>query len=227
MLHGTLPTCTPTLLRDLSSQLYCTTRTAPTTAPVAPHLFNCTYQTGLAKAAALQQQSVKPSTVKARNTMARELMDWLHGMNRTTPEDILVFFTQHWLPHHAGSPPVRQTHHQIKSCKSCNLLMFWLTGLRHFPMLTGRTLVFTDLAWLLVRVNADHVQGTFKDPGCDIIVMLARSLARCRLPFRRTYTSEGLSYKTHGNPSEVLSLQKQIVAPPEAAQVLVDFLAVC
>ncbi len=58
-------------------------------------------------------------------------------------------------------------------------------------------------------------------------VMLARSLAKCRLPFRRTYTSEGLGYKAHGNPSEVLSLQKQTVASPEAAQVLVDFLAVC
>ncbi|KAL0048172.1 hypothetical protein WJX82_009266 [Trebouxia sp. C0006] len=55
--------------------------------------------------------------------------------------------------------------------------------------------------------------------------MLARSLAKCRLPFRRTYTSEGLGYKAHGNPSEVLSLQKQTVASPEAAQVLVDFLA--
>ncbi len=58
-------------------------------------------------------------------------------------------------------------------------------------------------------------------------VMLARSLASCRRPFRRTYMSEGLVYKAHGNPSEVLSLQKNVVAPPEAAQVLVDFLAVC
>ena len=58
-------------------------------------------------------------------------------------------------------------------------------------------------------------------------VMLARSLAKCSLSFRRTYASEGLGYKAHGNPSEVLSLQKQIVASPEAAQVLVDFLAVC
>lgn len=57
--------------------------------------------------------------------------------------------------------------------------------------------------------------------------MLARSLARCRQPLRRTYTSEGLVYKIHGNPSEVLSLQKNVAASPEPAQVLVDFLAVC
>ena len=36
-----------------------------------------------------------------------KLMDWLHCMHRSMetaiPEDILVFFTQHWLPSHAGS----------------------------------------------------------------------------------------------------------------------------
>ncbi|KAL0020901.1 hypothetical protein WJX77_008863 [Trebouxia sp. C0004] len=32
-------------------------------------------------------------------------MDWLHrSMATAIPEDILVFFTQHWLPNHAGSP---------------------------------------------------------------------------------------------------------------------------
>ena len=34
-------------------------------------------------------------------------MEWLHRMHRSMgtaiPEDILVFFTQHWLPNHAGS----------------------------------------------------------------------------------------------------------------------------
>lgn len=38
---------------------------------------------------------------------ARELMDWLHSMHRSmvnaTPEDLLVFSIQHWLPSHAGS----------------------------------------------------------------------------------------------------------------------------
>ena len=40
--------------------------------------------------------------------MARELLDWLRSMHRTLaaafPEDLLVFFTQQWLPKHAGSP---------------------------------------------------------------------------------------------------------------------------
>ncbi len=34
-------------------------------------------------------------------------MDWVQSMHRSVataiPEDILVFFTQHWLPNHAGS----------------------------------------------------------------------------------------------------------------------------
>ena len=55
----------------------------------------------------MQQQSVKASIAKARSTIARELMDWLHCIHRSRetaiPEDILVFFTQHWLPNHAGS----------------------------------------------------------------------------------------------------------------------------
>ena len=51
---------------------------------------------------------MKQSTVKARISVARELMDWLQSMHRSMataiPEDILVFFTQHWLPNHSGSP---------------------------------------------------------------------------------------------------------------------------
>ena len=66
-----------------------------------------TYEAGLQEAAAVQQQSVKQSTVKARISVARELMDWLQSMHRfmatAIPEDILVLFTQHWLPNHAGS----------------------------------------------------------------------------------------------------------------------------
>ena len=77
-------------------------------AKVDAHAFHSTYQQGLQEAAILQQQSVKQNTVKTRNTVARELMDWLQRMNRSMasaiPEDILVFFTQHWLPNHAGSP---------------------------------------------------------------------------------------------------------------------------
>ncbi len=55
-----------------------------------------TYEAGLQEAAALQQQSVKQSTVKARISVARELMDWLQSMHRSMvtaiPEDIPAKF---------------------------------------------------------------------------------------------------------------------------------------
>jgi len=65
----------------------------------------------LTEAASLQQKSVKESTRKARTTAVRELADWLQAAHATcrrtlltaTPEDLLVYFTQHWLPNHAGS----------------------------------------------------------------------------------------------------------------------------
>ena len=63
---------------------------------------------GLAAAASIQQKSVKDATMKTKATAARELGEWLQLTgNRTmltvTPEDILVYFTQNWLPAHAGS----------------------------------------------------------------------------------------------------------------------------
>ena len=69
------------------------------------------YGKGLAAAAELQRQAVKPETLKIRQVAIRELADWLHSKhdacNRTLhtaiPEDILVYFTQQWIPNHAGS----------------------------------------------------------------------------------------------------------------------------
>ncbi len=53
---------------------------------------------------------MKESTRKARTTAVRELADWLQtnairkrSLLTVTPEDLLVYFTQHWLPNHAGS----------------------------------------------------------------------------------------------------------------------------
>ena len=54
---------------------------------------------------------MKERTRKARTTAVRELADWLQAAHATcrrtlltaTPEDLLVYFTQHWLPNHAGS----------------------------------------------------------------------------------------------------------------------------
>ena len=69
------------------------------------------YDKGLTGAASIQRQSVKDSTSKAKTAVVRELADWLQAVHaadsRTlltvTPEDMLVYFTQHWLPNHAGS----------------------------------------------------------------------------------------------------------------------------
>ena len=69
------------------------------------------YGRGLAAAADLQRKAVKPDTLKTRQAAIRELADWLQSKQtackRTVltviPEDILVYFTQHWLPNHAGS----------------------------------------------------------------------------------------------------------------------------
>ena len=46
-------------------------------------LCTSTYEAGLQEAAALQQQSVKLSTVKACITVAGELMDWQQRMDRS------------------------------------------------------------------------------------------------------------------------------------------------
>ena len=69
------------------------------------------YGKGLAAAAELQKQAVKPETMKIRQAAIRELTNWLHSkqdacnriLQTAIPEDILVYFTQHWLPNHAGS----------------------------------------------------------------------------------------------------------------------------
>jgi len=69
------------------------------------------YGKGLAAVADLQREATKPDTLKTRQAAIRELTDWLQSKqtacNRTVltviPEDILVYFTQHWLPNHAGS----------------------------------------------------------------------------------------------------------------------------
>ena len=79
------------------------------TAGMNPGLCQATYLVGLARAHALQEQSVAPKTLKIRHQQARELADWLQSTNtgRTLhtclPEDVLVFFTTAWLPAHAGS----------------------------------------------------------------------------------------------------------------------------
>ena len=45
---------------------------------------------------------------QARTTAATELADWMHAtsswnLQTAIPENIMVYLTQHWLPHHAGS----------------------------------------------------------------------------------------------------------------------------
>ncbi|DBA98272.1 TPA: hypothetical protein ACH3X1_001193 [Trebouxia sp. C0004] len=66
------------------------------------------YGKGLGCAADLQQQAVKAATAKARQAAVTEPAEWLHitgikTMQSATPEDMLVYLTQQWLPNHAGS----------------------------------------------------------------------------------------------------------------------------
>ena len=76
---------------------------------MTPDTCQATYLLGLSKAYALQEQSVAVKTLQQRHKNARELAGWLHSTNigRTLhnclPEDIMVYFTTHWLPTHAGT----------------------------------------------------------------------------------------------------------------------------
>ena len=98
-------------VHQVYSQL-CATSTSSSTGPQlsSQQVVNL-YSKGLAAAADIQQQSVKASTLKVRQSAMRELADWLHSThaasNRTVmtsiPEDILVYLTQHWLPNHGGA----------------------------------------------------------------------------------------------------------------------------
>ncbi|KAL0026474.1 hypothetical protein WJX77_001252 [Trebouxia sp. C0004] len=96
----------PASLANHYSQL-CATSITPNSSAAQLGL----YSKGLTEAAKLQQKSAKDSTRQARTTAVKELADWLHAAYATcqrtlltvTPEDLLVYFTQHLLPNHAGS----------------------------------------------------------------------------------------------------------------------------
>ena len=95
------------------SYLYAHMTAAPTPQPNTGIMNTSTcqapYLLGLNQAQNLQAHSVAPKTLKQRHQNARELADWLHSTNtgRTLqtclPEDVMVYFTTHWLPNHAGS----------------------------------------------------------------------------------------------------------------------------
>lgn len=101
----------PSNLTKVYVSLCATPTDLPNTAQQSQQQVADLYGKGLAAAAELQKQAVKPDTVKLRQSAIRELADWLQSKqaacNRTVhtaiPEDILVYLTQHWLPSHAGS----------------------------------------------------------------------------------------------------------------------------
>ena len=76
------------------------------------------YSKGLAAAALIQKKSVKAATVNVRSKAVTELCSWLHTIQaadsktiqNASPEDLLVFFMQHWLPNHAGSLTANDEH---------------------------------------------------------------------------------------------------------------------
>ena len=105
------PGLDPASLANHYSQLCATSITPhPTSAQLGPQHCLDLYSKGLTEAASLQQKSVKESTRKARTSAVRDLADWLQAnaickrsLLTVTSEDLLVYFTQHCLPNHAGS----------------------------------------------------------------------------------------------------------------------------
>lgn len=94
-------------------------RHLPASAPIASssslqldrqHVMNLYYK-GLENASQFQKKSFKPDTVNARQLPFNQLADWMQNnhaaCNRSAqeaiPEDVILYFTQHCLPTHAGT----------------------------------------------------------------------------------------------------------------------------
>jgi len=102
----------PASLKNHYSSL-CVTSTSTTCTVSKLDTQECSnlYRKGLTAAASLQQQPVKASTLQIRKGAVTELAEWLQTVNASgsktlqtvIPEDMLVYFTQHRLPNHAGS----------------------------------------------------------------------------------------------------------------------------
>ena len=109
-LQGT-PSLDPASISQHYSSLCATQVTSPTAPKATLQQGADLYSKGLTAAADIQAKSVKPATLKARQTAVRELADWMHSMHAATgrtvltaiPEDMVVYFMQHWLRNHAGS----------------------------------------------------------------------------------------------------------------------------
>ena len=90
----------------MGQSLLCPTYAEP---PADPATCSSIYLHGLADTAKLVDKAVKDATNRTRRKHVQEYMDWVgnlqlpKSMQKVTPEDLCVYFTQHWIPRHAGS----------------------------------------------------------------------------------------------------------------------------
>ncbi len=93
----------------MGQSLLCPTYAEAPTAPADPATCSSNYLHGLADTAKLVDKAVKDDTNRTRRKHVQEYMDWVgnlqlpKSMQTVTPEDLCVYFIQHWIPRHARS----------------------------------------------------------------------------------------------------------------------------
>ena len=147
-----------------------------------PAICQATYLQGLSKAHALQEQSVAAKTLQQQQSNARELADWLHSTNigRTLynclPEDIMVYFTTHWLPAHAGT--TTKTGHRmaapgslsgVKSSLSTELEQLGRTGDWNPMTMQGNPMLSNQLKRMTKGYKSDAASKGYEQRAAEPI----------------------------------------------------------
>ena len=107
------------------------------------------YGIGLAEATAAAdhelQKSVKPETLRVRHSAFSELSQLMQSkqaacnrsIHQATPEDMLVHFTQHWLPTHASSVTADGESYQLQAAWPAQSLICPVTWCSWAAVVTG------------------------------------------------------------------------------------------
>ena len=124
------------------SSLFATSAVDHSTPQLSQHQVSHLYDKGLAVTSELQKKFVESETLRVRHIASdsNELTEWVQGKhaacNRSaqdaTPEDIMVYFTQHWVPVHAGSMTMdgelTASPGSLSSTHSCLSINFEIVG---------------------------------------------------------------------------------------------------